>query len=87
MVKKKETLQDMLYTVGASGRKYGMDIYIYRKFEGGKISKKPEPLQKLVGNKQFQNVDQLKFIGSLLLNDAYSRKEWPTQYPPVTEPY
>ena len=53
-----------------SGRKYGMEINIDKSQVMG-VSRCNEPLQIKVNNRELEEVDHFKYLGSVLTKDGY----------------
>ena len=74
IAKTQEELEDMVYRLVDTGRKYGMEINI-DKSQVMSVSRSNESLQIKVNNRELKEVDHFKYLGSLLTRDGYCTRE------------
>jgi Reverse transcriptase (RNA-dependent DNA polymerase). len=75
IVKTQEELQDMVNRLVATGRKYGMKINI-DKSQVMRVSRSNESLHIKVNNRELKEVDNFKYLGSVLTRDGYCTREF-----------
>jgi hypothetical protein len=56
------------------GRCYGMEMYV-EKTKGLRVSRQPSPVTIMIDQKQLENVECFKYLGSMLTNDGISTCE------------
>jgi hypothetical protein len=56
------------------GRRYGMEMNV-EKTKVMRISKQPSPMKIMIDQKQLENVEYFKYLGSMITNDARSTRE------------
>ena len=61
-----------------TGRKYGMEIKI-DKSQVMRVSRSNESLQIKVNNREIKEVDEFKYLGSVLTRDGYCTREIKTR--------
>jgi len=69
MVKEETVLQDMIDKLTEIGRCYGMEMNV-EKTKVMRISRQPSPVTIMIDQKQLENVECLKYLGSMLTNDG-----------------
>lgn len=74
LARNQRQLQYMMNRLVETGRKYGMEINI-EKSKVMRISKREKPLRITVDNQELENVEQFKYLGSLLTKDAHCTNE------------
>jgi len=62
-------LQDMIDELIEIGRCYGMEMNVV-KTRIMRISRKPFPVKIMIDQKQLDNVESFKYLGSILTNDG-----------------
>jgi hypothetical protein len=62
-------LQDMIDKLNEIGRCYGMKMNV-EKTKVMRISRKPLPVKIMIDQKQLENVESFKYLGSILTNDG-----------------
>jgi len=67
--KEETVLQDIIYKLIEIGRCYGMEINL-EKTKVMRISRQPYPVKIMIDQKQLQNVEFFKYLGSILTNDG-----------------
>jgi len=74
LAKEEKVLQDMIDKLIEIGRCYGMEM-IVEKTKVMRISRQPLPVKIIIDQKQLENVETLKYLGSILTNDGrHTRK-------------
>ena len=68
LAKEKKVLQDMIDKLIDIGRCYGMEMNVEKTKVMG-ISRQPFPVKIMIDQKQLENVEFLKYLGSILTND------------------
>ena len=69
MAKEETVLQDMIDKLIKIGRCYGMEMNV-EKTKVTRISRQPFPVKIMIDQKQLENVECLKYLGSILTNDG-----------------
>jgi len=69
LAKEEKVLQDMIDKLIEIGRCYGMEINV-EKTKVMRISKQPFPVKIIIDQKQLDNVESFKYLGSILTNDG-----------------
>jgi hypothetical protein len=69
MAKEDTVLQDMIDKVIEIGRCYGMEMNV-EKTKVMRISRQPSPVTIMIDQKQLENVEYFKYLGSMLSNDG-----------------
>jgi len=68
LAKEEKVLQDMIDKLIEIGRCYGMEMNV-EKTKLMRISRQPLPVKIIVDQKQLENVESFKYLGSILTND------------------
>jgi hypothetical protein len=68
-MKEERVLQDMIDKLIEIGRCYGMEIKV-EKTKVMRISRQPFPVKIMTDQKQLENVESFKYLGSILTNDG-----------------
>jgi len=66
--KEEKVLQDMIDKLIETGRCYGMEMNVEKKVMT--ISRQPFPVKIMTDQKQLENVESFKYLGSILTNDG-----------------
>ena len=69
MAKEETVLQGMIDKLLEIGRCYGMEMNV-EKTKVMRISRQPSPLTNMIDQKQLENVEYFKYLGSMLTNDG-----------------
>jgi hypothetical protein len=69
LAKEEKVLQDMIDKLIEIGRCYGMEINV-EKTKVMRISRQPFPIKIMIDQKQLENVESFKYLGSMLTNDG-----------------
>ena len=69
LAKEEKVLQDMIDKLIEIGRCYGMEMNVEKTKVMG-ISRQPFPLKIMIEQKQPENVEYSKYLGSILTNDG-----------------
>jgi len=69
LAKEEKVLQDMIDKLTEIGRCYGMGMNV-EKTKAMRISRQPFPVKIMIDQKQLENVESFKYLGSLLMNDG-----------------
>jgi len=69
LAKEEKVLQDMIDKIIEIGRCYGMEINV-EKTKVMRISRKSFPLKIMIDQKQLQDLESFKYLGSILTNDG-----------------
>ena len=69
MAKEETVLQGMIDKPTEFGRCYGMEANV-EKTKVMRISRQPSPVTIMIGQKQLENVECFKYLGSMLTNDG-----------------
>jgi hypothetical protein len=69
LAKEEKVLQDMIDKLIEIGRCYGMEMNV-EKTKVMRISRKPLPVKIMIDQKQLENVESFKYLGSILTNDG-----------------
>jgi hypothetical protein len=69
LAKEEKVLQDMFDTLIEIGGCYGMEMNV-EKTKVIRISKQPFPVKITIDQKQLENVESFKYLGSILTNDG-----------------
>ena len=69
LAKEEKMLQDMIGKLIEIGRCCGMEINV-EKTKVMSISRQPLPVKIMIDQKQLENVESLKYLGSILTNDG-----------------
>ena len=69
MTKEETVLQDMIDKLIEIGRCYGMEMNV-EKTKVMRISRQPSPVTIMLDQKQLENVECFKYLGSILTNDG-----------------
>jgi len=67
--KEEKVLQDMIDKLTETGRCYGMEMNV-EKTKVMRISRLPFPVKIMIDQKQLENVESFKYLGSILTNDG-----------------
>ena len=68
LVKEEKVLEDMIDKLIENGRCYGMEMNVEKKVI--RISRQPLPVKIMIDQKQLENVESSKYLGSMLKNDG-----------------
>jgi hypothetical protein len=68
LAKEEKVLQDMIDKLIEIGRCHGMEMNV-EKTKVMKISRQPFPVKIMIDQKQLENVESFKYLGSMLTND------------------
>ena len=68
LAKKEKVLQDMIHKLLEIGRFYGMKMNV-EQTKAMRISRQPFPVKIMIDQKQLENVESFKYLGSVLTND------------------
>ena len=69
LAKEGQVLQDMIDKLIEIGRCYGMEMKV-EKTKVMRISRQPFPVKIMIDQKQLENVESFKYLGSILKNDG-----------------
>jgi hypothetical protein len=69
LAKEEKVLQDMTDKLTEIGRCYGMEINV-EKTKVIRISRQPLPVKIMIDQKQLENVESFKYLGSILTKDG-----------------
>ena len=69
LAKEEKVLQDMIDKLIETGRCYGMEMNV-EKTKVMRISRQPFPVKIIIDQKQLENVESFKYLGSILSNDG-----------------
>jgi len=69
LAKEEKVLQDMIDKLIEIGRCYGMEMNV-GKTKVMRISRQPFPVKIIIDQKQLENVEYFKYLGSILTNDG-----------------
>jgi len=69
LAKEEKVLQDMTDKLIEIGRCYGMELNV-EKTKVMRISRRPLPVKIIIDQKQLENVESFKYLGSILTNDG-----------------
>ena len=69
MAKEETVLQGMIDKLTEIGRCYGMEMNV-EKTKVTRISRQPSPVTSMIEQKQLENVECFKYLGSILTNDG-----------------
>ena len=69
LAKEEKVLQDMIDKLTEIGRCYGMEMNV-EKTKEMRISRQPFPVKIMIDQKQLENVESFKYLGSMLINDG-----------------
>jgi hypothetical protein len=69
LAKEEKVLQDMIDKLIEIGRCYGMEINVVET-KVMRISRQPSPGRTMIAQKQLENVESFKYLGSILTNDG-----------------
>jgi len=69
LTKEEKVLQDMIDKLIEIGRCYGMEMNV-EKTKVMRISRQPSPVNIMIDQKQLNNVESFKYLGSILTNDG-----------------
>jgi len=69
LAKEEKVLQDMINNLIEIGRCYGMEKNV-EKTKVMRISRQPFPVKIMIDQKQLENVESFKYLGSILTNDG-----------------
>ena len=69
LAKEKKVLQDMIDKLIEIGRCSGMEMNV-EKTKVMRISRQPFPVEIMIDQKQLENVESFKYLGSILTNDG-----------------
>jgi len=69
MAKEEKVLQDMIDKIIDTGKCYGMEMNV-EKTKGMRISRKQFPVKIMIKQKQIENVESFKYLGSTLTDDG-----------------
>jgi hypothetical protein len=62
-------LRDMIDKLIEIGRRYGMEMNM-EKNKSLRISRQPYPVKRMIAQKQLENVESFKYLGSMLSNEG-----------------
>ena len=68
LAKEEKVLQDMIDKLTETGSCYGMEMNV-EKTKVMRISRQPLPVKIMIDQKQLENVESFKYLGSILTND------------------
>jgi len=68
LAKEEKVLQDMIDKLTEIGRCYGIEMNV-EKTKVMRISRQPFPVKIMIDQKQLENVESFKYLGSILTND------------------
>jgi len=74
MAKEETVLQGMIDKLIETGRCYGMEMNV-EKTKVMRISRQPSSVTIMIDQKQLENVECFKYLGSMLTNDGRCRRE------------
>jgi hypothetical protein len=69
LAKEEKALQDMIDKLIEIGGCYGMEINV-EKTKATRISRQPFPVKTMIDQKQLENMEFFKYLGSILTNDG-----------------
>jgi hypothetical protein len=69
LAKEEKVLQDMIDKLIEIGRCYGMEMNV-EKTKVMRISRQPLPVKIMIDQKQLENVESFKYLGSMLRNEG-----------------
>ena len=69
LAKEEKVQHDMIDKLIEIGRRYGMEINV-EKTKVMRISRQPFPVKIMIDQKQLENVESFKYLGSILTNDG-----------------
>jgi hypothetical protein len=69
LAEEEKVLQDMINKLIEIGRSYGMEMNV-EKTKVMSISRQPSPVKIIINQKQLENVECFKYLGSILTNDG-----------------
>jgi hypothetical protein len=69
LAREEKVLQGMVDRLIEIGRCYGMEMNV-EKTKVMRISRQPSPIKIMIDQKQLENVEYLKYLGSMITNDA-----------------
>jgi hypothetical protein len=69
LAKEEKVLQDMIDILIESGRCYGMEMNV-EKTKVMRISRQPFPVKIIIDQRQLENLESFKYLGSTLTNDG-----------------
>ena len=69
LAKEEKVLQDMIDKIIEIGRCYGMEMNV-EKTKVIRIARQPFPVKIMIDQKQLENVETFKYLGSILTNDG-----------------
>jgi len=69
LAKEEKVLQDMIDKITEIGRSYGMEMNV-EKTEEMRISRQPFTVKLMIDQKQLENMEYFKYLGSMLTNDG-----------------
>jgi hypothetical protein len=69
LAKEEKMLQDMIDTLIEIGRCYGMEMNV-EKTKVMKISRHPSPVKIMIDQKELENLESFKYLGSISTNDG-----------------
>ena len=69
LAKEKMGLRNMIDKLTENGRCYGMEMNV-EKTKVMRISRQPFPVKIMINQKQLENVESFKYLGSILTNDS-----------------
>jgi hypothetical protein len=69
LAKEEKVLQDIIDKLTEIGRCYGMEMNV-EKTKVMRISRQPFPVKLMIDQKQLENVESFKYLGSMLANDG-----------------
>jgi hypothetical protein len=67
LVKEEKVLQDMIDKLIEIGRCYGMEVNVEKR-RIMRFSRQPSPAKIMINQKQLENVESFKYLGSILTN-------------------
>ena len=65
LAKEDKVLQDMINKLIEIGRCYGMGMNVEKKTKVMRISRQPLPVKIIIDQKQLENVESFKYLGSI----------------------
>jgi len=74
LAKKEKALQNIIGKLIETGRCYRMEMNV-EKTKVMRLSRQPFPVKKLIDQKQLENVESFKYLGSMLTNDGRCKCE------------
>jgi hypothetical protein len=69
LAEEEKVLQDTIDKLIENGRCYGMEMNV-EKTKAMRISRQPFPVKIMIDQKQLENMESFKYLGSMLTNDG-----------------